>query len=325
MSALDKIKQEQQDSETLASLTLRLDAVEAHERELTKSVNAMSGFLKVMDEALTAAINQVKELISQQHEQPSQTQLDDETKNRLNEIEKTLAEVAKQLSLSGAVKLSDGSTVTQSDLQALSMMQQINEKMTATTTALGELKTTVGNGRTVRVNMDKLSEYAVGVLDQRLSKAVQEPVQRIENTLGGYEQRVADIGAQKVSETAQKVAEVTQKVDTVSDKATKLAVYLEGHERRLEDLAGRMQWTAVGKVAIALVPLLVALILVGGLVWGVWSMFGIGPLFGWIWASFTAASLWWHKLLIALGGLGAAALFVWAVFRMGRWVYDNLR
>lgn len=205
------------------------------------------------------------------------------------------------------------------------MMQQINEKMTATTTALGELKTTVGNGRTVRVNMDKLSEYAVGVLDQRLSKAVQEPVQRIENTLGGYEQRVADIGAQKVSETAQKVAEVTQKVDTVSDKATKLAVYLEGHERRLEDLAGRMQWTAVGKVAIALVPLLVALILVGGLVWGVWSMFGIGPLFGWIWDSFTAASLWWHKLLIALGGLGAAALFVWAVFRMGRWVYDNLR
>ena len=205
------------------------------------------------------------------------------------------------------------------------MTKQISEQMTATTTALGDLKTTVGNGRTVRVDMSKLSEYAVGVLDERLSEAVKEPVQRIESTLGGYEQRVADIGAQKVSETAQKVAELTQKVDTVSDKATKLAVYLEGHESRLEDLAGRMQWTAVGKVAIASLPLFTSLILVGGLVWGFGSMVGIGPLFGWIWASFTAASLWWHKLLIALGGLGAAALFFWIVLRVSQWVYDNLR
>ena len=197
-------------------------------------------------------------------------------------------------------------------------MRQINDSQTTMTTALGELKTTVGNGRTVRVDIDKLSDYAVGVLDRRLSEAVKEPVQRIESTLGGYEQRVADIGAQKV-------AEVTQKVDTVSDKATKLAVYLEGHERRLEDLAGRMQWTAVGKVAIALLPLFTALILVGGLVWGFTSMVGIGPLFGWIWDSFTAASLWWHKLLIALGGLSAAALFVFFVLRVSDWVHENLR
>lgn len=318
MSALDKIKQEQQASETLASLTLRLDAVEAHERELTKSVNAMSGFLKVMDEALTAAINQVKELISQQHEQPSKTQLDDETKSRLSEIEKTLAEVAKQLSDKRVVKLSDGSSVSASDLQAFSMTKQINEQMTTMTSGFDELKKTVGNGRTVRVDMSKLSEYAVGVLDERLSVAVEERVQRIESTLDGYEQRVADIGAQKVADAAQKVAEV-------SDKANKLAVYLEGRESRLEDLAGRMQWTAVGKVALAVLPLFTALILVGGLVWGVGSMFGIGPLFGWIWELFTAASLWWQKLLIALGGLGVAALFVWAVFRMSRWVYENLR
>lgn len=325
MSALERIKQEQQDSETLAFLTLRLDAVEDQSRELTKSVNATTGFLKAMDEAHTAAFKQLKELISQQLEQHSQTQLDDETKNRLNEIEKTIAVIAKQLSLSEAVKLPDGSTVTQSDVNAFSMMKQISEQMTETTTALGELKKTVGNGRTVRVDMSKLSEYAVGVLDARLSEAVKEPVQRIENTLGGYEQRVADIGAQKVSETAQKVAELTQKVDTVSDKANKLVMFLARNESDLKDLEGRIQWTAVGKVAVALVPLLVALILVGGLVWGFGSMVGIGPLFGWIWASFTAASLWWHKLLIAIGGLGATALFVWAVFRMSRWVYENLR
>ena len=191
------------------------------------------------------------------------------------------------------------------------MMKQINEQTTTLTSALDELKKTVGNGRTVRVDMSKLSEYAVGVLDERLSVAVEERVQRIESTLDGYEQRVADIGAQKVAE--------------LSDKANKVFASLERNERRLEDLEGRIPWTTVGKVAIAVLPLFASLLLVGGLVWGFTSMVGIGPLFGWIWASFTAASLWWHKVLIAIGGLSAAALFAWAVLRASRWIYEELR
>lgn len=198
------------------------------------------------------------------------------------------------------------------------MMKQIKEQMTETTTALGELKKTVGNGRTVRVDMSKLSEYAVGVLDERLSVAVEERVQRIESILDGYEQRVADIGAQKVAETA-------QKVDTVIDKANKAVASLERNESRLEALEGRIPWTAVGKVAIAVLPLFASLLLVGGLVWGVGSMFGIGPLFGWAWGLFTAASLWWQKMLIAAATLGGAALFIWVVLRVSRWVYEELR
>ena len=198
------------------------------------------------------------------------------------------------------------------------MMKRIKEQMTETTTALGELKKTVGNGRTVRVDMSKLSEYAVGVLDERLSVAVEERIQRIESILDGYEQRIADIGAQKVAETA-------QKVDTVIDKANKAVASLERNERRLEDLEGRIPWTTVGKVAIAVLPLFASLLLVGGLVWGLGSMFGIGPLFGWAWGAFTAASLWWQKMLIAAATLGGAALFIWVVLRVSRWVYEELR
>ena len=198
------------------------------------------------------------------------------------------------------------------------MMKQIKEQMTETTTALGELKKTVGNGRTVRVDMSKLSEYAVGVLDERLSVAVEERIQRIESILDGYEQRVADIGAQKVAETA-------QKVDTVIDKANKAVASLERNERHLESLEGRIPWTTVGRVAIAVLPLFTSLLLVGGLVWGVMSMFGIGPLFGWAWGAFAAASLWWQKALIAAATLGGAALFIWVVLRVSRWVYEELR
>lgn len=318
MSTLDKIMQEQQALEMLASLMSRLDAVEDQERELTKANNAMSGFIKVMDEAHTAAFKRLEGLISQLHEQRSQTQLDDETKNRLNEIEMTLAAVAKQLSDKRVVKLSDGSSVSASDLQAFSMTKQISSDLTKTTSALGELKKTVGNGRTVRVDMSKLSEYAVGVLDERLSVAVEERVQRIESILDGYEQRVADIGAQKVAEAA-------QKVDTVIDKANKAVASLERNESRLEALEGRIPWTTVGKVAIAVLPLFASLLLVGGLVWGFGSMVGIGPLFGWAWGAFTAASLWWQKALIAAATLGGAALFIWVVLRVSRWVYEELR
>ena len=239
-------------------------------------------------------------------------------KKTLNEQSETLSELGETVSDKRVLKLSDGSEVSASELQAHSMMKRIKEQMTETTTALGELKKTVGNGRTVRVDMSKLSEYAVGVLDERLSVAVEERVQRIESTLDGYEQRVADIGAQKVAETAQKVAEV-------SDKANKVFASLERNERRLEDLEGRIPWTTVGKVAIAVLPLFTALILVGSLVWGFGSMVGVGPLFSWAWASFTAASLWWQKALIAAATLGGAALFIWVVLRVSRWVYEELR
>lgn len=186
------------------------------------------------------------------------------------------------------------------------------------TSALDELKKTVGNGRTVKVDMNQLSEYTVGVLDKRLSVAVEERVQRIESTLDGVEQRVAVIGTQKVAEAA-------QKVDTVIDKANKAVASLERNESRLEALEGRIPWTTVGKVAIGVLPLFASLLLVGGLVWGFGSMVGIGPLFGWAWGAFTAASLWWQKALIAAATLSAAVVFVWAVLRVSRWVYEELR
>ena len=287
---------------------------------MTKSQEKLSERMTGLETQMTNLKNALNS--SMQTSQPSQL---DSLASDVNAIKTTLNEHSELLSAHGetvsdkrVLKLSDGSTVTQSDLQAFSMTKQINEKMTIMTTALDELKKTVGNGRTVRVDMSKLSEYAVGVLDERLSVAVEERVQRIESTLDGYEQRVADIGAQKVSEAAQKVAEV-------SDKANKLAVYLVSNESRLEDLAGRMQWTAVGKVAIAVLPLFTALILVGGLVWGFGSMVGIGPLFGWAWGAFTVASLWWQKVLIAAATLGGAALFIWVVLRVSRWVYEELR
>lgn len=314
MSALDKLKQEQQALETSTALMSRLEDVEEQTRELTEAVNKVSGFLKAMDEAQSAELKQLSKSISQQHEQPSQTQLDDDTKSRLSEIEKTLAEVAKQLSASGAVKLSDGTEVRRSDLDAYTMMQNLKSQQETMTTALDELTKTVGNGRTVRIDMNLLSEYAVRVLDERLARAVETPVQRVERTLDEVEQRVAAIGTQRVSEAAQAVEKVT-------DKADELVASVGRAERRLESLEGRMTWTTVGRFCLALVPLAAVLLVLGGLTMGVFHALGFGPLLGWAWSSFSAASTWWGKGLIAVATLGGVAGFTALVW----WLAGRLR
>ena len=310
MSALDKLK-EQRASETSEALMSRLEDVEEQTRQLTNAVNKVSGFLKAMDEAQSAEIKRLSRSILQQHEQPSQTQLDDETKNRLSEIEKTLSAIAEQLSASGAVKLSDGSTVKRSDLDSYSMMKQLNSDLTKTTSALDELKQVVGNGRTVRVDIDRLSAYTVDVLDQRLSQAVEAPIKRVESTLEGFEHRLASLGTERLSEVHRAVEESLSELNEA--------------RQNIEAVERRVTFVGISRLALAVLPLFASLLLVGGLVWGVMSMFGIGPLFGWAWGAFAAASLWWQKALIAAATLGGAALFIWVVLRVSRWVYEELR
>ena len=310
MSALDKLK-EQRASETSEALMSRLEDVEEQTRQLTNAVNKVSGFLKAMDEAQSAEIKRLSRSILQQHEQPSQTQLDDETKNRLSEIEKTLSAIAEQLSASGAVKLSDGSTVKRSDLDSYSMMKQLNSDLTKTTSALDELKQVVGNGRTVRVDIDRLSAYTVDVLDQRLSQAVEAPIKRVESTLEGFEHRLASLGTARLAEVHRAVEESLSELNEA--------------RRNIEAVERRVTFVGISRLALAVLPLFASLLLVGGLVWGLGSMVGIGPLFGWAWGSFMAASLWWQKALIAAATLGGAALFIWVVLRVSRWVYEELR
>lgn len=316
MSALNKLKEQQQTSDTSAALTSRLEAVEAQTKALTEAVNKVSGFLRAMDEAQSAAIERVSKSISRLPEQPSPTQLDDATRNRLSEIEKTLAEVAKQLSANGAVKLPDGSEVKRSDLDSYTMMKELSSKQETMTTALDSLTKIVGNGRTVRIDTRRLSEHAVGMLDKRLAKAVEGPVQRVEHTLEGVEQRVAAIGTQKVSEAAQVVEKVTGKADELVAAAGRA-------ERRLEALEGRVTWTAIGRLCLALVPLVAVLLVIGGLTMGVFHALGFGPLLGWAWGSFSAASTWWAKALISLATLGGVTGFAAVVWWLARRLRDE--
>lgn len=314
MGLLDEMKQadaQQSTSEMLTALTSQLDAQASQLTKLTTAVNELSSYVKVMDEVHTAKL---EALTSPQHELPSTSLHDDETRRRLGEIEKTLAALAKTVSDERVVKLPNGESVSASQLGSLTLTRQINEKLETMARSSAELAEAVTRRGHVVIDSRKLEQHAVKVLDQRLAKAVEPSVARVEQTLAGFESRVGVVGAQQVAEASRKAAEVTAKAEGV-------VAAVDATERRLEALEGRVKWGAVGRLGLALLPLAAMLLVIGLLVSGIAYAAGFGPLLGWAWSSFIAAEEWWAKALIALatlcGVLGFGAGVWWLAKRLG--------
>jgi hypothetical protein blinB_05184 len=318
MGLLEEMKQadeQQSTSEMLTALTSQLDAQASQLSKLTKAVNELSGYVKVMDEVHTAKL---KALTSQQPEQPSTLQLGDETRKRLSEIEKTLAALAKTLSDERVVKLPSGERVSASQLDSLKLTREISEKLETMAQSSVELAKAVKTRGRIVIDPDKLAEHAVKVLDQRLAKALEPSVARVEQTLAGFETKVADVGLQRVAEASKEVEKVTGKADAV-------VAAVRAAEARVEALEGRATWTAVGRLCLALLPLAAMILVIGGLLGGVAYAAGLGPLLGWAWTSFAAAQAWWAKALIALGTLSGVAGFVALVWWLAKRLGEDFR
>ena len=299
MSVLSKL-QEQQTSETSSPSTSRLDAVEQQLSKLTKAVSDLTGFVKTVDEQQDLRLARLS--TSLQHEPPSTLQLDAETKSRLSEIERTLAAVASQLSRSEAVKLPDGSSVRRSDLDALSMMKSVNDTLATMSLSSAELAEAVTKRGTIRIDTDKVNGHFAGQLDGRLQRALAPAVARVEAVLAGFEARVATVGADRT-------VSATREVEAVLAKADEVVAAVRAAEGRVERLSGRVTWTAVGRLGLALLPLAAMLLIVGGLVGGIGYAAGFGPLLGWAWDAFTASQAWVRTALIAVGTLSEPGMF----------------
>lgn len=278
--------------ESQASLRKGLTSVE---QEMITRTNALKSLIQTSEtselDSLTSDVNAIK--------------------TTLNEQSKTLSELGKTVSDKRVVKQSDGSEVSTSELQAHSMMKQLSSDLTKTTSALGELTAQVKAKSHVSLNAEKVAEVMSRRVTQHFDHAVQEPVDGLRSDLQGLREEMGALGSDKLSEVRTAVEESLSELNEA--------------RRNVEAIERRVTFVGISRLALAVLPLFASLLLVGGLVWGVGNMFGIGPLFGWAWASFVAAEMWWAKALIAAATLGGAALFVWLVLRVSRWVYEELR
>lgn len=272
--------------------TKRLTAIEKAQDDLTRTLSSKTSTSETSElDSLRSGVNEIKKTLNKQSE--------------------TLSALGETVSDKRVVKTSDGSSVSASELQAHSMMKQLSSDLTKTTSALGELTAQVKAKSHVSLNAEKVAEVMSRRVTQHFNHAVQEPVDALRSDLQGLREEMSTLGTERLSEVHRVVEESLSELNEA--------------RRNIEAIERHVTFVGISRLALAVLPLFASLLLVGGLVWGLSSMFGIGPLFGWAWGAFTAASLWWQKMLIALGTLGAAVLFVWAVLRASRWIYEELR
>ena len=278
--------------DTLMNQTKRLTAIEKAQDDLTRTLSSKTSTSETSElDSLRSGVNEIKKTLNKQSE--------------------TLSALGETVSDKRVVKTSDGSSVSASELQAHSMMKQLSSDLTKTTSALGELTAQVKAKSHVSLNAEKVAEVMSRRVTQHFNHAVQEPVDALRSDLQGLREEMSTLGTERLSEVHRVVKESLSELNEA--------------RRNIEAIERHVTFVGISRLALAVLPLFASLLLVGGLVWGLSSMFGIGPLFGWAWGAFTAASLWWQKMLIALGTLGAAVLFVWAVLRASRWIYEELR
>lgn len=278
--------------DTLMNQSERLTAIERARSDLTRTLSSKPSTSEISElDSLTSDVNEIKKTFNKQSE--------------------TLSTLAETVSNKRVVKTCDGSSVSASELQAHSMMKQLSSDLTKTTSALGELTAQVKAKSHVSLNAEKVAEVMSRRVTQHFDHAVQEPVDGLRSDLQGLREEMSTLGNERLLEVHRVIEESLSELNEA--------------RRNIEAIERRVTFVGISRLALAVLPLFASLLLVGGLVWSFGSMFGIGPLFGWAWASFTAASLWWQKMLIAAVTLGGASLFIWAVLWVSRWVYEELR
>ena len=289
-------------------------------REIDETLRVLINTLMNQSERLTAIEKAQSDLTRTLSSKPSTSETSelDSLRNGVNEIVKimnahseTLSALAETVSDKRVVKTSDGSNVSASELQAHSMMKQINAQVMTLASTSKELAKEVHAKSSVKLDGEKTGRWLAKQVNEHFDHAVQEPVDGLRSDLQRLREEMSTLGTERLSEVHRAVEKSLSELNEA--------------RRNIEAIERRVTFVGISRLALALLPLFASLLLVGSLVWGFGSMVGIGPLFGWAWGAFSATSAWWAKGLIAAATLGGAALFIWVVLRVSRWVYEELR
>ena len=289
----------------------------SHGSQQTDLAEAVRGLVSVVEKQaerlghLEVAIEKLGKEVST-HSSTQDSTLPSELRSLANaqsEMSKTLAEIGKTVSDERVVKTSDGETVSASQLSAHSLVSRLEKQIAVMSSSSAELAEAVRKRGRITFDMKELQRHVAGLLDQRLQRAVEAPVARLEKALGG---RIDAVGAE--------AREAGERAEAASKQAARS---IEASTSRIEK-SRKVGWPEVGNLAAALLPLLVAVTLVLGL--GrvlVVDVLGLPVVAAWLWGQVSAASSWWAAglwvlALVSVVG-GTVALVAWASRRLYEW------
>ncbi|AYJ33018.1 hypothetical protein D4R08_06645 [Corynebacterium xerosis] len=159
---------------------------------------------------------------------------------------------------------------------------------------------------TVTLDTDAVVEMLTNKFAEAFDQAIQEQAAETAAKIDAISRRLTEAETAPQGRAARRLEEATAAIAASAD--------------RVERAEKRMTWNGVGSIMLSLVPLAVVALAAGLVVDLGAEIYGIGPLFSWIWDGFAAASGWW-KVPWAIGGLSGAAGLTGLVVWGGKWLY----
>lgn len=164
---------------------------------VANSQQKLSERMTDLEEKMTTLTNALNSSTPTSQPSPLDSLMSDvnEMKTTLNGQSETLSALGETVSDKRVVKLSDGSEVSASELQAHSMMKRITEQMTTLTSTSEKLaeevhaKSRVLDDEKAKAWLKSVGSWIAKKVNEHFDQAVQEPVDGLKSDLEGFHTR----------------------------------------------------------------------------------------------------------------------------------------
>lgn len=265
----------------------RLTAAQIETKRLVEEISSKSG--KISEEKLTGVVEKL-----------------DAQQNTIAELVTTVTAFGEALASSEVVTLDDGETVRRSDLDAASIARRLETTIRELSTNSDALADQVKAKSQATLDTDVVVEMLTNKFAEAFDQAIQEQAAETAAKIDAISRRLTEAETAPQGRAARRLEEATAAIAASAD--------------RVERAEKKMSWNGVGQIMMSLVPLAVVALAAGLVVDLGAEIYGIGPLFSWIWDGFAAASGWW-KAPWAIAGLAGAAGLTGLVVWGGKWLY----
>lgn len=263
---------------------------------LDDDVQKLAEQIDLLRQAQNSTAKAVADLISRSSDSASGTTLSDVGEHlarqqaAIDELTKTVKVFGEMLAGSEKVTLADGTATTRRDIDGASIAQRLEKKIADLSSTSEALAREVKAKSKVKLNTDKVVDLLTERFANQFDKVIEERAAETAAAIDAIGRRVGQEAPQ--GRAARRLEEATVAIGDSAD--------------RMERAGKKLQWAGIGQIAMALVPLALVVFGVGLVVDLGARVWGIEPIFTWIWAGYEAAS-GWRKALWALGGLSGAA------------------